>query len=522
MAGEFTRLRVLVASPDDVLEERSTARQVIDDINQAFSNWPIRLEFVGWENVPPGFNTDPQAVINDQIGDDYDIFVGILWTRFGTPTPRAESGTEEEFLRAYERWKENHQSVHLMVFFSDVPIEPSQCDPEQLARVKRFRQEISDKGGLYRTFRLREDFRQALTIALTERVAEWISPMGDAKATTQPAAKSPPTPLTPSVTPKSSSEDEEEEAGFLDLIALGTERFAKVTSTTEAMTETLRELTEDLEHRTEQLTQTKDTALMRRYLDGAGEDLMKFVKRTDEELEVFVSVYGQGMDAYSRAVRLLPEFGEPDTTSIQEGLDAIRHMKDSLMQSGASTKNLRQTVAALPPVTTAFKKARGKTITLLDRVTEEWLRAIQIASDVDSLLSGLLGRDEGSAESPILPASQLFIDIDGDDCVFAEPGTRGHPSSTTEASLSLRTQVSLHALHDTRVDSLELEVLGKRIPSSWNPNMVGAVPTVMYVYFEISDWVSPGEHSVRLVAFADGKWWRSSDYTITFPDRTVS
>ena len=313
-----------------------------------------------------------------------------------------------------------------------------------------------------------------------------------------------------------------EEVGFLDLISHGTERFAKVTSTTEAMTETLRELTEDLERRTEQLTKTKDTALMRRYIDGAGDDLMKFVKRTDEELEVFVSVYGQAMDAYSRAVRLLPEFGEPDTTYIQEGLDSIRRMNDSLMQSGASMEHLRQTVAALPPATTAFKKARGKTVNLLDRVSEEWLRAIQLATDVDSLLSGLLGPDEGSAKAPILPASQLFIDIDGDNYVFAEPGTRGHPSSTTEASLSLRTQVTLHALHDTRVESLELEVLSKRIPSSWNPKMVGPVPTGMYVYFEISDWVSTGEHSVRLVAFADGMWWRSSDHTITFPDRTES
>ena len=125
----------------------------------------------------------------------------------------------------------------------------------------------------------------------------------------------------------------------------------------------------------------------------------------------------------------------------------------------------------------------------------------------------------GSAESPILPAYQLFIDLVDDDYDFKEPGTSGHPSSTTGASLSLRTYVGLRALHDTRVESLELEVLSRRIPSSWNTNVAGDILTSIYVYFEIPDWVNPGEHLVRFVAFAGGRWWRSPDYTITFPSR---
>ena len=40
--------------------------------------------------------SDPQDVVNRQIGE-YDLFVGILWNRMGTPTAVATSGTEEEF-----------------------------------------------------------------------------------------------------------------------------------------------------------------------------------------------------------------------------------------------------------------------------------------------------------------------------------------------------------------------------------------------------------------------------------------
>ncbi|MYD31374.1 MAG: DUF4062 domain-containing protein, partial [Nitrospira sp. SB0661_bin_20] len=64
------------------------------------------MDVVRWETrTTPGFGKDPQDVINKQISDAYDIFIGIMWTRFGTPTPRAGSGTEEEFLRAYDRYK---------------------------------------------------------------------------------------------------------------------------------------------------------------------------------------------------------------------------------------------------------------------------------------------------------------------------------------------------------------------------------------------------------------------------------
>ncbi|WP_462074860.1 hypothetical protein [Nitrospira sp. CMX1] len=58
-------------------------------------------------------------MINDQIGE-YDIFIGIMWRRFGTPTGVAGSGTEGEFRIAYKRWQENPQ-IALMFYFCQEP-----------------------------------------------------------------------------------------------------------------------------------------------------------------------------------------------------------------------------------------------------------------------------------------------------------------------------------------------------------------------------------------------------------------
>ena len=68
----------------------------------------------------------PQGIINKQIGE-YDIFIGMMWKRFGTPTGKAGSGTEEEFRLAYEYW-ETTKSVMILFYFCQAPFMPRVCD----------------------------------------------------------------------------------------------------------------------------------------------------------------------------------------------------------------------------------------------------------------------------------------------------------------------------------------------------------------------------------------------------------
>jgi hypothetical protein len=116
-------IRILIASPNDVKEEREVLEDVIRELNITMSkNLGIRLDPIKWEtHVYSAVGTDQQAVINDQIEDDYDIFIGIIWKRFGTSTPRAESGTAEEFERAYQKWLKNPKSMEIMFYFKDGP-----------------------------------------------------------------------------------------------------------------------------------------------------------------------------------------------------------------------------------------------------------------------------------------------------------------------------------------------------------------------------------------------------------------
>ena len=91
-------LQVMIASPGDVTEERNAAREEIIGWNY-IGSYEKKLVIlpVGWEtHSSPELGDRPQAIINKQVLDDCDILIGIFWTRLGTPTDLAASGTVEE------------------------------------------------------------------------------------------------------------------------------------------------------------------------------------------------------------------------------------------------------------------------------------------------------------------------------------------------------------------------------------------------------------------------------------------
>jgi hypothetical protein len=144
-------VRIFAASPNEVSSEREHLARVVADINLTLSaivpERGIVLELLRWEtHAAPGLGRDAQDVVNRHIGR-YEIFIGILWKRFGTPTAVADSGTQEEFDRAHAMWKEN-PAVEVMFYFCQAPFPPPKSNDEvaQLSKVISFKDELSAKG----------------------------------------------------------------------------------------------------------------------------------------------------------------------------------------------------------------------------------------------------------------------------------------------------------------------------------------------------------------------------------------
>ena len=80
MPRNATILTIFVASPSDVSEERELLDRIVARTNSLLARiTPVRLELLRWErDTSPAFGKDPQSVINKQIPQDFDIFIGIL------------------------------------------------------------------------------------------------------------------------------------------------------------------------------------------------------------------------------------------------------------------------------------------------------------------------------------------------------------------------------------------------------------------------------------------------------------
>lgn len=137
--------RIFLSSPNDVKAEKKALERVVNELNITHgAAMGYGLELVRWEtHAAPGAGR-PQQVITDLIGD-YDIYIGVMWRRFGTPTGIAGSVTEEEFQDAYRVWERN-RSVQLMFYFCQKPFMPKRIEElDQVRQVLLFRESLAGK-----------------------------------------------------------------------------------------------------------------------------------------------------------------------------------------------------------------------------------------------------------------------------------------------------------------------------------------------------------------------------------------
>src|SRR5659263_338893 len=161
--------KCFIGSPGDTIEERKYCKEVFNQINKTIGEkFNFRLESLMWEDDSrPAFGIDGQDVINRQLLlKEYHVFIGIMWSRFGTPTKRAESGTVEEFEDAYQKFKEK-RDLEICMYFNKKDFPQSNIDTEQITQVFRFKKRVSELGGLYNEYNGAEQFKDNLRDHLT-------------------------------------------------------------------------------------------------------------------------------------------------------------------------------------------------------------------------------------------------------------------------------------------------------------------------------------------------------------------
>jgi len=387
-------LDVFVAGPTDVEAERIVVGKAIDEVNRLVGRkLGRRLQAITWTDLTPSFGSDAQDLINKQVGDRYDIFLGILWGRFGTSTPRAGSGTEEEFQRAYKRLELEPSSIRLLMYFNDAgPTNLSQIDPQQLMEVRRFRADV-EKVGLVAPYQSLEEFGFLVRKHLSDLLQEWGEDWGEMEASPSPDWQGPqPQGLTDSLADTSKATVTNDDAGFLDLLSDFNEQSDVLIELAEKVSSHLTVLTESLASRTaeiEAITASPGPAAQQRLreaIDGAAGDMEIFATETGRDLGFLNEHLALFLDLSARIFLVQQDFN-PDPDQIQQQKDALTGLLGVLNETQASFAGMRQVVGNLPRVTTRFNGARTRVLSVLQNAETEWAKVIHAGRSISNALA---------------------------------------------------------------------------------------------------------------------------------------
>ena len=88
------KLRIFVSSPSDMAPEREKVTSTAQALKALADSLGLTLEVIDWSVVVPDMGQPEQVILNQLEPSSADIFIGILWHRFGTPAKgKYKSGT---------------------------------------------------------------------------------------------------------------------------------------------------------------------------------------------------------------------------------------------------------------------------------------------------------------------------------------------------------------------------------------------------------------------------------------------
>jgi hypothetical protein len=86
MSDNLKVVKIFLASPGDLKNERKLAKSAVDEINTIWGpSLGYHVDLIGWEDTVSSFGR-PQALINKDL-EQCEYFIGMMWTRWGTAGP---------------------------------------------------------------------------------------------------------------------------------------------------------------------------------------------------------------------------------------------------------------------------------------------------------------------------------------------------------------------------------------------------------------------------------------------------
>lgn len=352
MPEQITKYKIFLASPSDLFEERVAAEEVIKELNMTHGNKNnYVLELLKWEthSLPGIAENHIQELINTDIGQDFDIFIGMLWAKFGTPTATSGSGTEEEFNLAYKRHTNNSEQIKFLFYFKNAAIPPNNIDPEQLLKVQNFKKSVQDKNILYGQFDSVDIFTKYLRMHIPKKIDELkTSLIKIEEVIDQPTYE--PT----------------EELGLLDYrenfvnyLNYSNQSLVNIAKDTEWIGEEISKSANDLTRFNKQPDQNQN--VLRSILHRAASSMDDYTNRLKSESTIFYSNFESAIDAGIGFLNVMIDFiNTTNLEDLENTKEEIFRMKASIQKGISGMESFHLNITEMPRIEQKFNKSRQK------------------------------------------------------------------------------------------------------------------------------------------------------------------
>lgn len=384
MPSTITKYKIFLASPSDLQDERASIDEVISELNLTFGKqYDIHLELLKWEthSAPAVAINHPQEIITSDLGNDYDLFIGLIWKKFGTPTNDAESGTEEEFLNAYNRFIENSNSLQILFYFNSKPVSISDINPEQLLKIQNFKSDIGkNKKVLYWDYQDTQQLNKFLRIHIPQRILELRKTEQNKVAIIE-------------LNEVLQVEIINEDYGLIDYqemiednIRESTESLSRISDATEWIGGQINKKTVEMNAMTANGKQPGRNTL-KNYFIRTAKIMDNFATRIQPEIPMFYEHFEKGIDALSNVINISRNDLNIEQEEIEETLESLTGLINGISSSIESMDEFLQSVTDLPRMSKELNKAKSNVEITLDNLLDNLRISLTIAIELEKSIA---------------------------------------------------------------------------------------------------------------------------------------
>lgn len=390
MPSQITNYRIFLGSPSDLLDDRIAVEETINELNLTFGPQNgIHLELVRWEtHSAPGVSSKHvQKLINKDVGA-YDLFIGLLWKKFGEPTDEYESGTEEEFSNAYKMFQENPQKLQILFYFKNSLFSLDDIDPDQLKKIKEFKYDIGcNKNVLYGEYNDLNQLGSHLRIHIPKRILELHLNQNDDEKKLKNTANIEEVIVTP-----------KEEFGLIDYQEMFDESIANSNQALNRITDAITWVSEQFESKSAELngltlnkSQPPSRRDIRLILNRIAKIIDDFSSRVETESPIYFTNFESAINSLQHILNIYRnDFKDHDLSEIIDTRDSLEGLIAAMEEGIPGMQKFTISFDSFPRISKELNKSKSNSGQIMGHFLDNMGISLSIAKDLKDSFDGFI------------------------------------------------------------------------------------------------------------------------------------